>query len=84
MLEQHSFGQLQKCMDRAEIARRLRAYYASILAMPVPDNLNALFDRRVALEDMYAKIDQAIGRSGRCVVFESRRPGEHAADGSSS
>jgi hypothetical protein len=83
MSVQHSFIQLQKCTDRAEITRRLRVYYAS-LAMPVPSSLTALIDRRVALEDMYANIDRAIGHSARCIVFELRKPGEHAADGSSS
>ncbi len=36
--------------QRAEITRRLRAYYASIFAMPVPNSLNALIERRSALE----------------------------------
>jgi hypothetical protein len=67
-----------------EITRQLRAYYASILAMPVPNSLTALIGRRVALEEVYTNIDRAIGHSARCIVFESRRPGEHAADGSSS
>jgi hypothetical protein len=83
MSAQHSFIQLQKCTDRAEITRRLRVYYASP-AMPVPNSLTALIDRRVAFEDMYANIDRAIGHSARCIVFELRKPGEHAADGSSS
>jgi hypothetical protein len=84
MSVQHSFIQLQKCTDRAEITRRLRVYYASLLAMPVPNSLTALIDRRVALEDMYTNIDRAIGHSARRIVFELRKPGEHAADGSSS
>jgi hypothetical protein len=67
-----------------EITRQLRAYYASILAMPVPNSLTALIGPRVALEEVYANIDRAIGHSARCIVFESHRPGEHAADGSSS
>jgi hypothetical protein len=71
-------------VERAEITRRLRAYYASILAMPVPNSLTALIERRVAFEEVYANIDRAIGQSARCIVFESRRPGEHAADGSPS
>jgi len=80
MSVQHSF--IQKCTNRAEITRRLRVYYAS-LAMAVPNGLTALIDRRVA-SDKYANIDRAIGHSARCIVFELRKPGEYAADGSSS
>jgi PAS domain S-box-containing protein len=36
--------------QRAEITRRLRAYYASIFAIPVPNSLNALIERRSTLE----------------------------------
>jgi PAS domain S-box-containing protein len=37
-------------VQRAEITRRLRAYYVSIFAIPVPNSLNALIERRSALE----------------------------------
>jgi hypothetical protein len=79
-----SFRTRRIVIERTEITRQLRAYYASILAMPVPHSLTALTERRVALEEVYANIDRAIGHSARCIVFESRRPGEHAADGLSS
>ena len=36
--------------QRAEITRRLHAYYAWIFAMPVPNSLNDLIERRSALE----------------------------------
>jgi hypothetical protein len=36
--------------QRAEITRRLRAYYASIFAIPMPNSLNALIERRSTLE----------------------------------
>ena len=36
--------------QRAEITRRLRAYYAPVFAMSVPSSLNALIERRLALE----------------------------------
>jgi hypothetical protein len=56
-------------MERAEITRRLRAYYASILAMPVPNSLTTLIERRVALKEVYTNIDRAIGHSARCIVL---------------
>jgi hypothetical protein len=36
--------------QRAEITRRLRAYYAWIFAIPLPNSLNDLIERRSALE----------------------------------
>lgn len=52
MSAQHSSRtrEARKCVERAEITGRLRAHYASILAMPVPNSLNALIERRSAPE----------------------------------
>src|SRR5260370_37372517 len=36
--------------QRAKVTRRLRAYYASIFAIPVPNSLNSFIDERTALE----------------------------------
>jgi PAS domain S-box-containing protein len=43
-------GKQRTAADRAEITRRLRAYYAGIFAIPLPNSLNDLIERRSALE----------------------------------